>query len=222
MPVWRSTSTAAQAQNACSSSRVRSRGLPVAGSCAQVLLRGQRRAGGQQLLPGESEGLPGAAAAAAPSRAAAVLRARSTAAARTGRTGIRSRVRASMRDLRRERLFLRDDLLGPYRAGDGPRAPAGGVAHRPFGDVQVEGPHRGQVADRVVARQPGAGVLAPSAAGACLVMIRCFHAAATAGSRRRELMPGWCSSRSRQNSLPSCRARLRMVEWSMAAWRSRR
>ena len=36
-----------------------------------------------------------------------------------------------------------------------------------------------------------------------LTVIRCFHAAAASAGRCREAMPGWWSSRSRQNSRPS-------------------
>ena len=49
---------AAQAQNALSSSRVRSRRLPVPGSSAQVRRLGRTGAGAAELLPAGSEQLP--------------------------------------------------------------------------------------------------------------------------------------------------------------------
>ena len=35
-----------------------------------------------------------------------------------------------------------------------------------------------------------------------LVAMRCFQPVATSAAKRNEPMPGWCSSRSRQNSRP--------------------
>ena len=70
---------------------------------------------------------PGAVAPAACSRAAAACVAASTVASRAGRTGMRSRVRWSIRDLRRERVLPRWAMSasrtghgaahGPHRAG---------------------------------------------------------------------------------------------------------
>ena len=55
-----------------------------------------------------------------------------------------------------------------------------------------------------------------------LTVTRCFHAAATPGSSRSELIPGWRNSRSRQNRPARVRDRLRSVAWSTAGWRSRK
>ena len=64
MPVWRRTSMAAQAQNALSSSRVRSRRLPVPGSSAQVRRAGPgRRAARRSVCPAAVNISPGPAAA---------------------------------------------------------------------------------------------------------------------------------------------------------------
>ncbi len=95
MPVWRRTSMTAQAQNAWSSSRVRSRRLPVTGSSAQVRGDGWARRARRSCWPPAVNVSPGAVARAAASRAAASLRLRSAAAARAGRAGSLSRVRAS-------------------------------------------------------------------------------------------------------------------------------
>ena len=84
-------------------------------------------------LPGRGELLAGPAARAAASRPAAWLRACSTAAASAGSTGSRSRVRWSIRDLRRLRLLGRamssraDRAAGrpPRPTGPGPRLPTG-------------------------------------------------------------------------------------------------
>ncbi|MGH8920968.1 MAG: hypothetical protein ACRD0H_21990 [Actinomycetes bacterium] len=128
MPVRRRTSTAAQAQNARCSSKVRSRRLPPAGSPAHilalvpVLVITARRS----VCPAAVNTPPGAVPCAATRIPAAVLRAALTAATRTGKTGSRSLVRWSIRDLRCERSFLRDisssrigqgTAHGPQRAG---------------------------------------------------------------------------------------------------------
>ena len=107
MPVIRSTSTAAQAQNAWCSSRVRLRRGPPSGfsahtlaACARVVM--VRRS----VCPVAVNTSPGVAALAAVSRSAVALRWLSVAAIRAGRMGSRSRVRWSMRDLRRSAAFL--------------------------------------------------------------------------------------------------------------------
>ena len=58
---------------------------------------------------------------------------------------------------------------------------------------------------RVDAAAPAISVISPpwSAVRVVLVVIRCFQAAADSAGRRSEPMPGWWSSRSRQNSRPS-------------------
>ena len=121
MPVARSTSTAAQVQNAVSSSLVRSRRAPVTGSSAQVLpfARPAALVSGvlRKVAPPAVNRSPGAAAAAAASRAAASFRSWSTAVMRAGRTGMRSRVRWSIRDLRRLAVFA--GLMSSLRTGEG-------------------------------------------------------------------------------------------------------
>ena len=127
MPVCRSTSTIAQHQNPRCSSKVRSRRLPVAGSSAQirpvvwVFITGRR-----SVCPPAVNSAPAAVPAAACSRRAAAVRWSSAQAARAGRTGSRSRVRWSIRDLRWDRSFLWEASLaltgqrtacGPQRAG---------------------------------------------------------------------------------------------------------
>jgi hypothetical protein len=117
---------AAQAQNALSSSRVRSRRLPVVGSSAQArweacLVRARR-----SCWPPAVNVSPGGVARAASSLAAVSLRLRSEAAAREGKTGSRSRVRVSTRALVRVFCFLywmslprmgQGTAHGPQRAG---------------------------------------------------------------------------------------------------------
>jgi hypothetical protein len=98
--VVRSTSTAAQDQNARSSSIARSRGLPPAGSWTQILLVGFLVTVRVRVCPAAVKRSPGWVWRAACRSASVVLRRSSTACTRTGRTGSRSRVRASIRDLR--------------------------------------------------------------------------------------------------------------------------
>ena len=88
------------------------------------------------------------------------------------------------------------------RAAGDPRSPPGRVLDRPLGEVEVEGSHREQVLRPSARRRLGDSDPSGRWPGA-LVIIRCFQAAATSGARRSEAMPGWWSSRSRQNSLPS-------------------
>ncbi len=127
MPVSRRTSTAAQAQNPRCSSRVRSRRLPVPGSSAQirpaccVFVTGLR-----SVWPAAVNNSPAAASRAACSRSAAGGALSADPGGRAGRTGSRSRVRWSIRDLRCDvpscgRLLVAD------RAGRCPRCPPGRV-----------------------------------------------------------------------------------------------
>ena len=87
---------------------------------------------------------------------------------RTGSTGSRSRVRASIRDLRCRCDLALDGFRAADRAGCGPGSPPAGVIDGPLGQVEVEGPHRGQelaVADplgidhRLAAGRGGDGLL---------------------------------------------------------------
>ena len=122
MPVERSTSTAAQVQNAVLSSRVRSRRAPVTGSSAQALPLARPSVLVSTVLrnvtPPTVNKPPGAAAAAAVSRAVVSFRDRSAAAMRAGSTGMRSRVRWSIRDLRRLTVFAAG-LMSSRRTGEG-------------------------------------------------------------------------------------------------------
>ena len=127
MPVCRKTSTTAHVQKPRCSSKVRSRRLPPWGSSAQiravvvVFITARRR-----LTPAAVNTAPGAVALAACNTAAVLVRSLSTQALRAGRTGSRSLVRWSMRDLRCVRSFLCETSLaltgqrtahGPQRAG---------------------------------------------------------------------------------------------------------
>ncbi len=96
----------------------------------------------------------------------------------TGRTGRRSRVRASMRDLRRRSSLRVLTSVLADRAGRGPRPPAGRVLGRPAGQVQVEGADREQ---GVPAGEPWLPAVRLPAGGkqSVLVRSRCFQAAAT-------------------------------------------
>ena len=127
MPVWRRTSMIAHAQNAWSSSRLRCRCLPPAGSRAQMLPGAAcGRMDRTRVCPAAVNSWPGCAGRAAVSSAAASWRHWAAARARTGSTGSRSRVRASIRALRRRTNFRRarsSGLIGqgathgPHRAG---------------------------------------------------------------------------------------------------------
>ena len=95
------------------------------------------------------------------------------------------------------------DIARPGSGRAPPTAPSGPGLQRPLGDVEVEGPHRGQ------AVRPR-----PTAATSCLrrraVRGPCSAWSGSAVSTRRrrrgpgrsESMPGWWFSRSFQNSLP--------------------
>jgi len=62
-----------------------------------------------------------------------------------------------------------------------------------------------KVGPTALTRVAETSVICPSAAldRVVLVLMRCFHAAATSAGRCRESMPGWWTSTSRQNSRPS-------------------
>jgi hypothetical protein len=108
---------AEDAQNAASSSRVRSRRRPVPGSSAQTLLAGVFVKRRRRVTVPLVNRLPGSAAAAEASSPAAASRLRAAAAARAGRTGSRSRVRWSVRDLRRASCLA--VLMSSRRTGQG-------------------------------------------------------------------------------------------------------
>lgn len=115
-PVWRRTSSAAQVQNARCSSRVRFRRLPVVGFSAQVLAAqsGATNVRCRRVCPST---VNSGVFRAVSSLMAALARCAWTAAARAGSAGSRSRVRWSMRDLRRD-LSLRRDMSSS-RIGQG-------------------------------------------------------------------------------------------------------
>ena len=121
MPVARRTSIAAQVQNAVFSSRVRSRRAPVTGSSAHALplARPSMLVSTvlRKMIPTAVNRSPGAVAAAAASRATASFLAWPTAVTRTGSTGMRSRVRWSIRDLRRPAAFA--GWISSLRTGEG-------------------------------------------------------------------------------------------------------
>ncbi len=128
----RSTSTAAKAQNARCSSRVRLRRRPPFGSSAQTVAPGLRVVTDRRrVCPAAVNSCPGLVAAAAARRSAVTVRPVATAATRAGRTGRRSRVRASMRDLRRAaslRWGISPDLIGQGTA----QGPHGRPANTPL------------------------------------------------------------------------------------------
>ena len=138
--------------------------------------------GRRSVCPAAVNAVAGRGACAAASGRRARVRASSTAATRAGRTGSRSRVRWSIRDLRRRRSFGAWISPAADRAGRRPRPPAGRVVGGPLGDVEVERPDR----DQACSWRCAAGLrLGDAAAGllaaGCLDGDRCFHAAATAG-----------------------------------------
>jgi len=59
----------------------------------------------------------------------------------------RSRVRWSIRDLRWERSLFRDISSSGWGTARPTHTPADRVVHRPLREVEVEGPHHGQVVD---------------------------------------------------------------------------
>ena len=140
----RRTSTVAQAQNARSSSAVRSRRFPVAGSPAQILAVALARPGA--IVPGLPAAVmvsPGLVSRAACSRSACGLRPVGG-ADQDGQDrepfagpGVHPRLAVPL-DLALDG-FLRAD-----GAGSGPRSPPCGVIDGPLGQVEVEGPDRGQ------------------------------------------------------------------------------
>ena len=88
----------------------------------------------------------------AASRAAGLRRSAAADLSSTGRTGRRSRVRWSIRALRRDTLLGVRDLFGADRARRGPLPPPGRVVGGPLGDVEVERAHREQGAGRACPR----------------------------------------------------------------------
>jgi len=122
----------AQDQNAWSSSRVRSRRRLAAGSSAHpFVLVAWRVTERTRVCPAAENACPGGVARAARSSTCASLRRWLTDRTSTGRTGRRSRVRASMRDLRCRaalRWLISAGLTG-HRATHGPRRAGSSAAH---------------------------------------------------------------------------------------------
>ena len=125
-PVARSTSMIAQVQKAWSSSQVRSRRLPVSGPRPRSGCPALRAAGRVKACPPAVNVPPGGVRRAAASTAAVRAWCPAAERTRTGSTGSRSRVRASIRDLRRRsslRVLISALLTGlgaahgPHRAG---------------------------------------------------------------------------------------------------------
>ena len=103
---------------------------------------------------------PGRAWRAAASDASAALRRSAMVRTRTGRTGSRSRVRASMRALRCRwnlRWLISSPLTGQ---GTAHGRQAGGILDRPLRQVEVEGPDRRQALAVVDPRDVAHGLLA--------------------------------------------------------------
>ena len=122
----------AQDQNAWSSSRVRSRRWLVAGSSAHTfVLVAWRVTERVRVCPAAENACPGGVSRAASSSASAVFRRWLTAWTSAGRTGRRSRVRASIRDLRcRAALrWLISAALTGHRATQAPQRAVSSAAH---------------------------------------------------------------------------------------------
>ena len=133
--------------------RPRTRGLPPSPGPAVCRRPGRRprscrRARGDRAgegLSGDGEAIPRAGLRGRPAGARRrVLRCSSTVRTRTGRTGSRWRVRASMRDLRCRAALRWLISSSPMGQGATHGRPAGGVLERPLGQVQVERPNRCQ------------------------------------------------------------------------------
>ena len=143
----------------------------------------------------------------------------STQATSAGRTGSRSRVRWSIRDLRRDRPSCgRGRWRGSGRAP--PTAPTGPGRRRPTGRCRgrTRGPRSARCARPAAARSPGPAGLPVGPVTWC----GSWSSPAVSRPRRprgaacSESMPGWWRSRSRQNSPP------RQVGQVAAGWCSRR
>ena len=146
---------------------------------------------------------------AASSTSAASWRRRSAVRRSAGSTGSRSRVRASMRDLRCRLSFRRLISSLPTGQGATQARPAGGVFDGPVSQVEIEGSHGGEAFAVVDPRHLDLGRAAIGARTVLgTVRSRCFHASATSDGRWRVSMPGWWRSRSAQNKLPRKLARL--------------
>ena len=205
MPVERRISMVAQAQNARSSSAVRLRRFPLAGSPP----RRSRDAGGGRAEQRRSRGGdgvagPGVAGGLQQGPGVGVLLGGGADQDRQDREpfagpGVHPRLAVPL-DLALDGVRRADGT------GSGPWPPPGGVIDGPLGQVEVEGPDRGQ--ELAVADPLGVdhGPDAAAVVMACgLVRMRCFQASATSALRCRLSIPGWWASRSAQN-MPRRRA----------------
>jgi len=141
---------------------VRSCRRPVSRLSAQTLATGFLVTDLRQRCPAAVIWHPGLVACTAASRSAASLRSVSTARVNVGRTGSRARVRWSTRDLRAERSFFLDSSSLPDRAWSRPHPPACGLVDGPLGQVEVEGPHHGQVVDSLGGARVSTSTIGPA------------------------------------------------------------
>jgi len=181
----------AQAQNACSSSRFKRRCPPPLGSSTYTLSGSALgRTERVKLSPATLNVDPGSTVRAAPSCAAASFLQRFVTSTSTGRIGSRSRVRSSMRALRRRRYFLRESSCRPIGHG---------ATHRPqrSGSLSAHSA-RSRYKARTLAitsiaasRSAATVTLSPVDVFRVTVLVerRCFQAVATSTGRRREQMP---------------------------------
>ena len=134
----------AHAQKACSSLRLSSHGLPVSGLRTQTLSAAAvGRSFRVRVFPAAMNCFPGDVCCPASSSCCDSRRHRSTASTKTGSTGSRSRVRLSMRALRRRTNFFRTRSSWLIGHGATHRPHWIGSSMAPFGQVEVERSHRG-------------------------------------------------------------------------------
>ena len=145
-PVARRTSTAAQAQKAWSSSQrqiAAFAGGRVVGP--DLVGRGAGSDGADEGLPGGGEGLAGRGVRGRLSSSASAVLRRCVDGADQDRQHGQPFAGAGVHAGLALSLGLAPvDLLRADRAGRDPRGPAGRVLDGPLGQVEVEGPHRGQ------------------------------------------------------------------------------
>ena len=157
MPVSRRTSTAAQAQKALSSSRVRSRRLPLAGSSTQIRGVGALITSRRSRWPARGELLAGLSLRRHRQPLGGLPARRSTLAINTGehRDALTSAlVHAGLAVA----AFLSGaNVVDTHRTRNRPLRPPRGVLGGPVGDVEVEGADRGGSSPRPCAASPPVG-----------------------------------------------------------------
>jgi hypothetical protein len=192
IPVVRNTSTTAQAQNAMSSSVVRSRRLPVVGSSAQTLSPVVRVTVDRVSdCPAAVKLCPGRVCRAEHNNSWVARRRSATLPTSSGSTGSPFAGAGVHSCLTMPSQFALVDLLAADGAGSDPSGPARGILDRPLGEVEVEGPHRGQAlpvadpfdGDGVPLTGVGVDGLRHGAQAP-------FHASATSAGSRKLSMPG--------------------------------